>query len=251
MLGCAANCAFKGEIMRLVIALALVAACSSGALAAPAKKAAAKPSKPSVLYDFKGARLGMTLQEVKALPAPTKPPYESSFTKYGHEKFFCSTDTFSNGKNVDGFYFSKTEEVLGVISCRYGREWTLSSTYTSLHNSFVSIGGFGADDVEYKFLDGRLFQISIDGSKNMLGDVLDGLTAKFGNPDSVVNDTTQNKAGATFPHTEQTWVNPAATVTVEAPWTKIDNMHVSFLTTDGAARIVAKEKELNPSAEKM
>jgi hypothetical protein len=240
--------------MRLASAAVIIAACSTAAFAAPPKKASpTKPSKSNVYYDFKGARLGMTLAEVKALPAPTNPPYQaaSSVSEYGPERFFCSGETLSDGKEATGFYLSKTEEALGVVECKYAREWKIGRDYTTLDESAIGIGSFQTSDVTYGFLDGRLYQISIGGHTNLLSEVIDGLTTKFGEPDKVVNDTTQNKAGATFPHTEQTWINPVASITVESPWTKIDNMHVSFLTSEGAARIVAKEKELNPSAAKM
>lgn len=237
--------------MRLAIAVAILSACSTAAIAAPAKKpTAAKAEKPSIYYDFKSARLGMTLAEVKALPAPTNPPYQSSFTQYGPEQFYCSTDTLSDGKQVS-FYPSKVEQALGVIQCKYGREYKIGRNYTTVQDSSISIGSYQTDDVTYKFMDGRLYQISIRGHANLLTEVLDGLNAKFGEPDSVVNDTTQNKAGATFPHTRQIWVNPAATITVEAPWTRIDNLYVSFSTTEGTSRVVAAEKALNPSAQKM
>jgi hypothetical protein len=240
--------------MRLTIMAAIMADCATVALATPPKKSSpAKASKPSIYYDFKGARLGMTLAEVKALSAPTTPPYRtaSSVAEYGTERFFCSTDTLSDGKKATGFYLSKVEEALGVVECKYAREWKIGRDYTTLDESSIGIGSFQTSDVTYNFMDGRLYEISIGGHTNLLSDVIDGLTAKFGTPDKVVNDTTQNKAGATFPHTEQTWINPAATITVESPWTKIDNMHISFLTSEGAARLVAKEKELNPSATKM
>jgi hypothetical protein len=240
--------------MRLANALVIIVVGSTAALSAPPKKALpATPSKAAVYYDFKGARLGMTLAEVRALPAPTNPPYRtaSSVSEYGPERFLCSTDTYSDGKKATGFYLSKTEEALGVVECKYAREWKIGRNYTTLDESAISIGSVQTSDVTYGFLDGRLYEISIGGHTNLLSEVLDGLTAKFGKPDVVVNDTTQNKAGATFPHTEQTWINPVASIIVESPWTKIDNMHVSFLTSDGAARLLAKEKELNPSAEKM
>jgi len=240
--------------MRVLTAAAIMAISSTVALAAPAKKPVhAKPSKASVYFDFKGARLGMTLDEVKALSAPTSPPYSTgnSVSEYGPERFFCSTDTFSDGKRATGFYLSKVETALGVTECKYAREWKIGRDYTTLDESRIPIGSFQTNDVSYKFMDGRLYEIEINGHTNLLSEVMDGLRAKFGPPDNVVNDTTQYKAGATFPHTEQTWANPAATITVESPWTKIDNMHVSYLTTEGAARIVAKEAELNPSTNKM
>ena len=245
----------------LFVACAFACLLSTQTFAAPQKKVAPKPAsakaepvRPSILYDFKGARLGMTLAEVKALPLPPEGNssiYESKYIKYGPQGFICSSDQYANGKQPSGFYLGETERVLGVVACQYGRVSAVTKDYASIHGSTIAIGGFVVSDVRYKFMDGRLYEISITGSKNALVDVLDGLNAKFGAPDKVVEDTTQNKAGATFPHSTHTWKNPAASITVEAPWTRIDNMNVIFLSTEGANRLAAKSQELHPSASKM
>jgi hypothetical protein len=115
----------------------------------------------------------------------------------------------------------------------------------------IPIGEFSASDVEYKFLDGALYEISITGNEALIDEVMSGLRAKWGEPTTVVNDTTQNKAGATFPHTVKTWVNPVALIRVEAPFTRIDNLNVTYDTTAGLAKITEIEKSQNPDINKM
>ena len=95
------------------------------------------------------------------------------------------------------------------------------------------------------------YEINITAASDILGEVMDGLVAKFGKPDTEVNDTTQNKAGATFPHTEKTWSNPAATIVFESPYTRIDNMNVLYMEAEAAKRINAAEKAANPDSDKM
>jgi len=248
--------------MKAIAWAVLAATVTNGAWAAPARKAPAKATAkaaarapeptPSVLYDFKGARLGMTFAEFQAMPAPTNPVDSWSSAKNQPERIICSGDTYPNGKPVDTVYVSKTEAALGIKSCKYARAYKLSfGDYWNTESSGINIGSWEVRDVTYDFLDGRLAKIEINSNKNLFSDVVDGLTAKFGPPTKRVDDTTQNKAGATFPHTELYWINPAATIYVETPFTKIDNMYVSYKTADYLARVNAKEQELNPSASKM
>lgn len=240
----------------LIFVAALAVACSGAASAAPAKKTPAKKSSaptvqkaaPAIYYDFKGIRLGMTRDEVKAIPLEAE---GSGFDK-SPITFWCSDMPMRQGQKLGGFYLSKAETALGVVECKYAQQSSLTSNdYVFLSEARVKVGDWMASNVSFSFLDGRLYKITIDGHKNMLGDVLEGLTAKFGQPTSKLDDTTQNKAGATFPHIERIWANRAATVKVEAPYTRIDNMNVLYLTADGTARVNAKDKELSPAASKM
>lgn len=224
--------------------------------AAPAKPAAKPAPKavPAVWYDFKGAKLGMTMDEWKAVEPPLSTSASSAYTARdeGPDRIWCSTDRFPDGKEITGtFFLSDAEKALGVVACKYAKLWTITKTYTSLRSSYVKVGEYISDDVGYKFLDGKLYEINITGSKNLLGDIMDGLTAKFGEPTSKVDDTTQNKAGATFPHMERSWLNPVASIHLETPYTKIDNLNVTFWATDAITRIRAKKRELHPAADKM
>ncbi len=251
--------------MKLFSSVALVALIATGAMAAPQKKApvrrpaaaapAAKPAAkaaPAVYYDFKGARLGMTLDEWKAVT----PPLSTSAASFGGkddgpERIWCSNDKMPDGKEITGeFYLSDAEQALGVVACKYAR-LTGSGSYHFLTSSYVKIGEYISNDVDYKFLDGKLYEINITGSDNLLSDIMDGLTSKFGQPTTSVNDTTQNKAGATFPHTEKTWLNPVASIHLETPYTKINNLNVTYMAMEPITRIAAKKRELHPASDKM
>jgi hypothetical protein len=200
------------------------------------------------MYDFKRARLGMSLEEWRALPVPAQDPPSFSMIKNGPVRPICGTDA------PDAYQFSAygAERSAGVLVCGYAYQETIGSSSPSWDAATIPIGKeHGTNEVRYKFLDGRLFEISVGGSTYLLSDIVDGLTAKWGQPDRTINDTTQNKAGATFPHTEQYWENPAATIHLESPYTRIDNLNVTYLTTAGAARLNAVEKALNPDTDKM
>ena len=242
----------KSVIVLLGGATMLVAGTADAQTRRPAAKAAARPApakpapKASVYYDFKGARLGMTRAEWREVT----PPIETSMTTgKAPVRIWCSDDKLPDGKPAQSVY-GKVDTALGIVACSYGQLNGIG-TYQYISQAWVKVGDYGTSDATFKFLDDKLVEISIGGHKNLLSEVLEGLSAKFGPSDVTVNDTTQNKMGATFPHIEKKWVNPVATISVEAPYTKIDNMNVTFQTTDYTARWVAKDKEISPAASKM
>lgn len=242
-------------------AAALVALFATSAVTAPQKRApvrraapavarpAAKPAAPAVYYDFKGARLGMSIAEWKALPFPGKPENSKDYGSNTAPNIQPTCKTDPGGDKVLAFLTS-AETAAGVVICQYGYPYSIG-TYQSWKAAYVSVGEHITDRVDYKFLDGKLYEISITGSENLLSDVLEGLTAKFGQATETVNDTTQNKAGATFPHVVKTWRNPAASVRVETPWSRIDDMNVRYDDNAALSRLLAAEKAAHPDAEKM
>jgi hypothetical protein len=239
---------------RLLFATFLLAC--SASTAAPKQHSSAKPAvshaapaRPAVYYDFKGARLGMSLNEWRALSVPARVSnIAGSSIQAGAVRSVCMGDPDA-GSSVFGFR-SNAETKANVVICGYSYPETIG-TYTSWMPASIPIGEFSASDVEYKFLDGALYEISITGNEALIDEVMSGLRAKWGEPTTVVNDTTQNKAGATFPHTVKTWVNPVALIRVEAPFTRIDNLNVTYDTTAGLAKITEIEKSQNPDINKM
>jgi hypothetical protein len=238
--------------MREALAIVAMAASATHVFAAPApvtKQIGEPPLAPAVWYDFKGARLGMTVEEWKRLPSPAKP---ENLTRFGLPPQMI-TPICQGDPGADKLILFRTsgEKAAGVVLCQYAYPTSVGRSYQSWSTARVSIGQYTADQVIYKFLDGQLYEISITGHINLLTDIMDGLTAKFGDPTKVISDTTQNKMGATFPHTIKSWVNPVAMITVEAPWSRIDNLNVTYGTTEGMARIVAADRAANPAADKM
>jgi hypothetical protein len=206
----------------------------------------------AVYYDFKGARLGMSLAEWRALPVPAQSMEglagASSMIQVGAVEAHCSGDAGAAAGAMD--FRTPAEIKANVLVCRYAYPETIGSD-TMWMPASMPIGELHASDVEYKFLDRTLYEISVTGNSGLLMEVMSGLRAKWGEPTSVVNDTTQNKAGATFPHTVQSWANPVALIRVETPFSRIDDLNVSYETATGLARITSIEKVLNPDLDKM
>lgn len=233
-----------------VVAFPVVALAIASASVSSANEPDAVPAKPPIYFDFKGARLGMSLAEWRALPVPVRSDSDK-YLRYGPVQIVCSTDAAASAKFGLTFERTGAEQAANVVECAYGRQ-VLSMMFKPWMRVPIGIGTrFAASDITYKFLDGRLFAIELFAHTNLLPDILSGLIAKWGEPNSVLNDTTQNKAGATFPHTLQEWANPVSTIKLESPYGRIDQLNVTYETVEGAAKIAAVEKAINPDAEKM
>jgi hypothetical protein len=189
------------------------------------------------LYDFKGAKLGMGLEEWKAMQPPhLKELKGGQFTDSSDlPTVHCST--------LAGAYASPEEVALGVVRCYY--------EMPSAGYQFIPIGDAIADGVTYSFLDNKLFRIEVSAKNYAMSEVLSGLKAKFGEPTSSIDDTTQNKAGATFPHHTRVWTNPASSILVESPFTRIDNMIVIYETEEARQKIKSYKAVASPDAAKM
>lgn len=218
------------------------------ASAAPAKS---EPTPiPPVFYEFKGAKLGTTIDEWRAMTPPTDPPREVP----GYKARFSAVQPFCTGDNVGKMYLGLTlsddEQADGVIICNYRFIAYMYGGQTLLPAGF-SIGKALAGSVRYKFFHSRLYEIEINGPANMLPEVLDGLMAKYGPSTMTINDTTQNRLGATFPHIVKVWTNPVATIHVESPFTRIDDTYVAMSLNAEKEALAASARARNPAANKM
>lgn len=242
--------------MRSLFVIVSLLACSSIVAAAPTAKKTKAPvsrstARPAVYYDFKGARLGMSLAEWRAMPIIAQNPLASmplSSIRMGEVRAICAGDPGVDSSTMS--YRSSAEAKANVLICGYVFPETIGSS-TMWMPASIPIGELSASGVEYKFMDGRLYEISITGNAGLLGEVMSGLQAKWGNPTTIISDTTQNKAGATFPHTVKTWVNSVAIIRLETPFSRIDDLNVSYSTADGLEKIEAIEKAANPDINKM
>lgn len=240
----------EGSMRTLIISACALALSTVPTWAGPNKRTTPAPATPALYYDFKGAKLGITLEEWKALPFPGNPPSSSPLSRNAPPPVVSAVCAGDPGSEKAHLYQSNAEAAAGVTLCQYGYILKLR-TLEAWNSAYIDMGHYQTNDIIYKFLDGRLYEISITGHDNLAGEMVSGLTAKFGPPTSVVNDTTQNRLGASFPHTVKTWKNPAAMVRLETPFSKIDNVNVTYRTAEGAARVNAAEKAANPDASKM
>lgn len=228
--------------MRAIVILALIIG-STPMQAAPVRKAAAKvapkaaPSPkavPSVLYDFKGVPLEISLDEFRTRAHPDGNANARAIcTGEKIKRFSSMTEPFQVS------IYDDVEKSLGVVKC----VWVASSenkaayTYAGDVVSLTLAGsGYGSNDYSFSFIrdpkDGvmRLYEIEAVSNRNAFDDVVQGLTGKWGAP-KLVNDTVQNKMGATFPQVTAIWSNPAATITTVDRWSKVDEMIILVVDT--------------------
>jgi len=214
------------------------------------------PAAKAVYYDFKGARLGMSLAEWRALPPPsTTVSAPDKGIEEGPDQPVCIGD--GEGDSTLLNVRTTAESKANVLVCGYAHREKLFGTtgvawtHVGWIGAAIPIGELSAQDVQYKFLDGSLYEISITGDAGLLDEVMSGLRAKWGEPTSVINDATQNKLGATFPHSVRTWANPVAAIRVETPFHEIESLNVTYVTIAGLAKLTAIEKATNPDMDKM
>lgn len=223
--------------MRAIIFLALIAN-SSSIHAAPVKMAAVKvvpksvaaPKEvPSVLYDFKGIPLEISLDEFRARPHPDG---------NSNAKTICTGEKIKRFSSSMEPYqvsiYNDVEKSQGVVKCIWVTVNDNKSTYVYA-GDVVSLSlagsGYGSRDYSFSFVrdpkDGvmRLYEIEAVSNRNAFNDVVQGLTGKWGAP-KLVNDTVQNKMGANFPQVTAIWANPAASITTVDRWSKVDEMAI-------------------------
>lgn len=162
----------------------------------------ATASKAPLVYGFKGAQLGMSLQDFYNLPidvADTKPvSLACSNTQEGRRQ---------------GAISSIEEDKIGIVVCQYRLN---AGSDTS--RATIRIGRGYTDNVNFRFYDGKLFKIYIEAGKREYDEAVDGLIAKYGDPDLAQVEEADSTNGQTFSHEIMTWENSSNSVVASEPW---------------------------------
>jgi hypothetical protein len=217
----------------------------------------AKPVKSPVAkvepreYDFRGATLGMSLQDFRALKFPDANIEPTA-------RLICSSDQEARLAQGGVYLFvDDAEKSIGVIECQYFTPSTVMSGWWD--EALVAVGAQGtAKHVDYKFVTDpqsgavRLYLISLIAYVSARSGAMDGLIGKFGQPTATVNNDVQNRMGAKFDHTLATWVNPSSTILLESPSGDIETMSIIY-TENSLLNYVdgAKKRTLGPNSNKM
>lgn len=198
--------------------------------------------QPAARVQYKSAVLGMTLDEWKALPFPGAPRPDQTV-------FSMCTDNPRWMKLDDALPVSRIEQSLGVVECGY---YTKDKFPAFTMRAVIPIGAttHTVFDVDYAFYQGRLFRIV--GSSQLAGisDMVEGLTARYGKPQTM-ESSTQNRLGATFPKTDYLWTIGRDTILATAPSGRIDRSGVVYLDTLVNDQLKAAKERLDPAADKM
>lgn len=214
-------------VRKAALALALVASSAAGQTPARAQ--------------YKNATLGMSLTEWKALsfPGVIRP----------REKTVALCNDIPKWRLMDqALPTTTTEQQLGVVECGY---YTGDDIGISRFLAFLPLGAeHTMFDVDYAFYHGRLFRIRGSSQLGGIGDMLDGLTAKYGKPRQS-ESTVQNGAGASFPKTDYAWDVGQDFVLASAPSGRVDRSAVVFLDTAADKELSAAKERIDPAADKM
>jgi len=235
----------KPVISAMLAAIVPLTCLAQGALAKAALKTTlAPPSKPPVLYDFKGVPLEISIEDFRKLSHPDGKASKVVCTGEKIEKF-----KGYSSEPMDVILFDDTESSLGVKQCvwidtvgvgdiAFGKGDT---AILSLANS-----GYGSYHYSFSFIkdpkDGvmRLYRYSGTTNVAAYGKIVEGLAGKWG-PPGVSKGTVQNKIGNSFDQETAIWSNPLASIVVQTRWNKIDDMNILMEDTR-LAKIVSDAK---------
>lgn len=203
-----------------------------------------------MLYDFHGARLGMTVDQWRSVPVPAFAA-NSVFVRADAPQPRCLGDEI-DGRPIETMLSptnrisrTRAEEGAKVLVCRH-MFWGDTGASAGLWQSAIRITKGYTAQVDYKFLDGRLYEIYVVTNAGALDDVLGSLRAAWSKPDRVVNDKVRNKAGVAVPHTVQTWSNPVAEIRLETPMAVTYDLSLKYVAKSGVAQIRRMDRMKHP-----
>jgi hypothetical protein len=180
-------------------------------------------------YDFKGLQLGMSQSDFRKARYP-----DPRDTK---GRVLCTKDKEGDAIALAALAISPApsddEAISGVRKCIFfGSIWKGSpesqlglsmggSNYVSYRHAFL----FVPDPQDHV---PKLYRIVLPTNIGAMKDVVDALTDKFGGPTDTSTGLVQNHLGAKFTQRTYTWTNSLSQIFIEGPWSKIDDMVVTY-----------------------
>ncbi|HEX4078241.1 MAG TPA: hypothetical protein VHX61_05130 [Rhizomicrobium sp.] len=204
---------------------------------APTLPTTAADQKNGHEYDFRGAKLGMPLDEFRTLRFPDAATTSQQSVNADNTiggiptiwgvALFCSSQHY---KDAPELRLEDYEIDAGEIKCAYYQY--LLGTWMQ---ATLAIGTSGYSTMpSYYFIRDpldqipRLYSINAITNNNAAANALEGLKEKFGLPTKYVSNTVQNAMGASFPHISASWKSPLSTIQFEAPYNEIDKMAIIY-----------------------
>lgn len=219
----------------IIIFSAICALSSLGsAYAKDQPRTSTKRLKPNVAidFDFKGARLGMTLAEWRALPIDVMDDGGSAFEHEHMPEYKVSKTTTvckNDSQNMDeapDLFFGDAPDVADVTVCTFAhKEGTLVDIWKV---SNVKLADGAADSADYYFSNGRLYEIVVRAPASLADDVTALLRQKYGSSSTVRHGTVQNSFGALFEQTNITWDRSDSYIDLTSPFNDLNHMSLQF-----------------------
>jgi hypothetical protein len=93
----------------------------------------------------------------------------------------------------------------------------------------LEIGGVPLNSLTYYYGEDRLGAFTVDLSTGVVDRFRDLVIAKYGKPTNSRQTTVQNRMGASFPNTVDTWETPNGSLILEARFATVDEGRLSFI----------------------
>ena len=204
-----------------------------GSWAVPALAIAAalvSPNAQAAPLSFKDAQLGMTLAEWRSLAPPEGAGADALPA--------CSDDP----RIVTRAYnpLSATLRASDVVDCGYEDLFG----QTALPHSILLDARYRANDLQYRFIRGRLAEIRFEASIDAYNDVTAMLEHQYGPPNKMTRDFAHNADGRSARVT-QTWWSPSGEIMLVDPSDDPTQLQVSMTAPDGgqAHRAIASPSD--------
>ena len=197
-------------------------------------------------FDFRAAKLGMSLSDFKQLPFPDAQSYTS---RTGNAPAIICTG-HPGLDSIEILLRSRgIEQSLGVVKCLWAIQGELKFNRTTYYAPApINVAGTPSQQILYYFVkrpedpESRLFRISISGmDTDHFERVAQGLKERFGPPAQLREETVQNRMGAKFSNTIMWWRNAYSSIYLIERSGTIDKMALTY-RHDTLVEYVEKEK---------
>lgn len=189
-------------------------------------------------YDLRGFKLGMSLDEFRAMPYPDPGKYRSTSIR-------CSSDPGAGQNGGSSLQLYGTEAKIGITRCNYFRPSIIESLaqkgwVDEANLDVANVGVYQSFDFFPDSADGvpRLYRILIRSNMDYWDQFYGAYMEKFGKPSRVTNSKVQNQAGGTFNKVTATWDNKDSSITLEQRTGKVNLMGITYLHHALGAQVV-------------
>jgi hypothetical protein len=223
--------------MKKLIAWALLMTSGSAFAASPAP------------YDFQGARLGMTIQEWRALPLnmSSEPLDMVGYEREGEPQAWCEGDPKPKAKVKELPRPTKYqgEAELGVVACQYVVPVSVASI-RMWKGMPMRVGKGSVSDVTYKFMDGKLYQIDVRGP-GLFSAAPDGLESRWGKATGGTSEDYVNGFGAVSRESKWNWKSGSNSIELIYPAGRRQAPILIYQDDAQAERVEAWRDAANPT----
>lgn len=235
----------KSKMASILMATACLANSAFAAKVLKAQHSApTAPAAPAEPYDFRGAKLGMTLDEFKKLPFPDRD--DSKRAMNSTPQLRCSDEL--SGDYLADVHVVEEYKNAGEVECLYKMPPDKAAYRFSWEDAYLSVGEGASDGVVYLFYTDdagakRLGDVGITMNNATFDSLAAGLTTKLGSPTKTEEKDLQNGIGNHFKSVTLLWDNGISTVKLEQRSAKINEMQLTYtnsaLSSDFYKKLVA------------